>query len=218
MVDGILSLNPDVVVLTEFVPGKSRDQFIKDLVNAGLVHIRISNFVPKQNSVFVASKYLLNTGEVKPPCFAPSIQSNFIHLELPTEGIHLIAIRIPDYSKFPRIKREYWDWIIEMAGEFRDINCVMCGDFNTSPEYTKAKCGDRIKMLADLGWNKASPEKGYSYWNPRGYGVQIDHAFINGSLVVEKSEYVTEKNGFCFVGKNSKALSDHAILDFEIKE
>jgi len=180
MVDGIVSLNPDVVILTEFVQGPSRDKFIKSLVNSGLVHVRISNYVPAENNILVASRFIINIGEIKAPGIAPSIPYNFYHIELPTEDIHILAIRIPDYSSFPKIKRDYWDWILDMASQVKDKNCLFCGDLNTSPEYTKAKCGDRIQKLIDLGWKKVSPDTGNTYWNPKGYGVQIDHAFIKG--------------------------------------
>ena len=218
LADGILSLSPDIVILTEFVLAKSRDQFIKDLVNYGLVHIRTSNFVPGENSIFVASNVLLNNGSIKAPLLAPSIPTNFYHLELPTKNLHLIAIRIPDYSKFLKIKRTYWDWLIEMAKSFEADNCLMIGDFNTSPLYAKSRCGDKFQQLADVGWRKVSPETGNSYWTPKGVGVQIDHAFMKGAFDIVKSEFIEKNNDYYFVGRNCQSLSDHAVLCIEIKE
>jgi exonuclease III len=216
MIDGLLSLNPDIIVLTEFVPGASRERFIKDLVDAGLVHIKTPNYVPNQNTIVVASRYQLNVGGILAPAIDPAIPPNFCHLTLPTENLDLIAIRIPDYSKSLKIKREYWDWTLAMASTFNEKRCLLCGDFNTSPQYSRARCGDRIQKLIDLGWVKVSPGNGYSYWNPKGYGVQIDHAFTKGAITVSASEYINEKNGVYFVGKKGEELSDHAVLSIDI--
>jgi len=99
----------------------------------------------------------------------------------------------------------------------KDRPFVIIGDFNTDPKYPRSRCGDRIKRLADDGWQLASPPDGFSFWNLNGHAVRIDHAFVSELLGVERSAYVTKSDGHVFGGKEPGALADHAALAIDIK-
>lgn len=41
---------------------------------------------------------------------------------------------------------------------------MIMGDFNTDPDTSQAKCGDRMNQLKDNGWQHSIPISGASYW------------------------------------------------------
>jgi hypothetical protein len=217
LANAIASLEPDVVVLTEFVPGTTREKFKSDLAELGFGFILLSQLTPKQNHVLIASRTSIELGSIRAPAIAPSIPSNFLHVILRQENLNVIGLRIPDYSKQPSIRRQCWDWIAKMAAEVVDHPTVLIGDFNTDASYPPSRCGDRIQQLIDSNWQHPIPPQGHSYWTPKGHGVCIDHAFVSKHFKVKDVRFITEYAGHVFVGKDKGGLSDHAVLIINIE-
>jgi len=218
MAAGIASLAPDVVILTEYVPGPSHESFMGALASQGFTQMMMSSFTPKENHVFMASRTPLVPGTIQGPPIAPSVPSNVLHAYLENADLNILGMRVPDYSKQPAIRRSCWDWIEETANEIKDKPFVMLGDFNVDPSYPPSKCGDRIGNLVAAGWQHALPPAGVSYLPVRGgEGKRLDHAFVSQHFNVLSSQYVWERNKFVFAGKRSDAMSDHAALLVEIK-
>lgn len=91
------------------------------------------------------------------------------------------------------------------------------GDFNTDPNDSEAKCGDRINKLVDEGWQHAMPTSGASYWVVKnGIGKRLDHAFISRHFDILTTEHISESGSYVFAGKKSEAMSDHTVLLIEI--
>jgi endonuclease/exonuclease/phosphatase family metal-dependent hydrolase len=218
MAEAITSLAPDVIVLTEYVPGPSRERFLTDLASCGLKHKRESAYVKGQNHVLIASRSTLESGDLRAPEIAPAVPSNVLHVRLPDDGLEVLGLRIPDYGKQPVIRSLCWDWITATAKAAMNRPFVLLGDFNTDPKYSRARCGHRIAELVVEGWRHAVPPEGEgaSYWTPRGHGVRIDHAFMSQHFKVHAARYVAEAGRYLFAGKGRGALSDHAALLVEI--
>jgi endonuclease/exonuclease/phosphatase family metal-dependent hydrolase len=149
MVPAIASLNPDVVVLTEYVTGPTRDVFIRDLADSGLSEICTSKYVQGHNGVLIASRTAIWRGAIRAPEIAPAVPPNVLHVKLPELGIDILGIRSPDFSRALSSKRETWDWIQRTANKLRLRPSIILGDFNTDPSYSVARCGDRIRQLTD---------------------------------------------------------------------
>jgi len=95
---------------------------------------------------------------------------------------------------------------------------VILGDFNTDPSYPPGKCGDRIRNLANTGWQLAAPPADVSYWPVAGGAEKrLDHAFISKHFTVLGAEYIWESDRYIFAGKTPGAMSDHAVLMMEIE-
>lgn len=216
LLEAVNSLCVDVLVLTEYVPGTTHGKFLTDLASIGLEYICVSSYTQKENHILIASKNKLKEGSIIAPRIAPSVPSNVLHVYHTISSIDILGIRIPDYSKQPDIKRKCWDWILKIANEVRDRPFILLGDFNTDPNYSKAKCGDRIESLVQMGWQHAKPLVGSSYWTPRGTGVCIDHAFVSKHFIVLNAEYVIEHSGYIFSGNGQTTLSDHAGLLIDV--
>ncbi len=216
MVEAIVSLAPDVIVLTEYVHGPSRDSFLAKLAKHGFGHWCVSDPRPQENQVLIAARTDLERGPIRAPEIDRSMPSNVLHVHLPQNGVEILGLRVPDYSKDAKTKRACWDWILETAASMQDRPFVIIGDFNTDPKYSRSRCGDRIKRLVDEGWQLASPPDGSSFWTLKGDAVRIDHAFVSKLLAVERASYATKLDRYVFVGKEPGALSDHAALSVDI--
>jgi len=145
MTEAIVSLGPDVIVLTEYVHGPSRDLFLARLADHGFCNSLVSACRPKENHVLIAARSALEHGTIRAPEIGASLPSNALHVRLPDEGVEILGLRVPDYSQ-PKMKRVCWDWIIETAAAVKDLPFAMIGDFNTDPKYPPSRCGDRINL------------------------------------------------------------------------
>ncbi|KKG14874.1 hypothetical protein EO98_03805 [Methanosarcina sp. 2.H.T.1A.6] len=216
MAKAIASLTPDVIVLTEYVPGSSHQRFIEQLDSYGFTHHVISKRALKENQVFIVANTTLESGNILAPTnIEKSVPSNALHVRLPQKDLDILGLRVP-INKL-KIKRKNWDWIMTIAAEHRDRPFVIIGDFNTDPEYQPSKCGDRISQLVDEGWQHAMPKSGASYWDIKtGNGKRLDHAFISRHFDVLGAKYITSSGSYVFAGNKSEAMSDHAVLLIEI--
>jgi endonuclease/exonuclease/phosphatase family metal-dependent hydrolase len=218
LADAIASLEPDVIVLNEYVHGDSRYPFLEQLAERGFPHWQVSRVTPlRENHVLIAARNAVELGSIQAPGIEKSIPSNFPHAILPQDGCEVLGLRIPDYSSHPKTKRACWNWIIETAASVKDHPFVLIGDFNTDPDDPDALCRDCIGKLTDGGWQMASPKEGASYWTINGNPRRLDHAFVSQQSTVLESRYVSDLGALGSIGRSKDALSDHAILLIEIR-
>jgi endonuclease/exonuclease/phosphatase family metal-dependent hydrolase len=219
LVEAIASLNPDVIVLNEYVHRDTRRQFFDQLTEHDLRYQLVSHVTPHgENHVLIASRSPIELGSIRAPGIEKSIPSNFLHVRLPQDGCEILGLRIPDYSKQPKMKRTCWDWIIEMAATAKDRPFVMIGDFNTDPEEPSTLCRACVGKLTDDGWKLATPKQGASWWSVNGKPFRIDHAFVSRHLNVLESRYVAGFGELGSIGNDEHSLSDHAPLLIEIEQ
>lgn len=215
--EALVALAPDVVVLTEYVAHESHASFFALLAGHGLPHVLVSEFVAANNRVLIAGRWKFEAGSIRAPALNEAMPSNALHAGIPTLGISMLGLRMPDFSKLPATRRAWWDWLERTAADVADRPFLIAGDFNTDTSYPKARCGDRPGRLVQAGWQHASPADGSSYFTLRGEGKRIDHAFFSKHFTVRESRYVTDSAGHRLIGKPADALSDHAalVIDFE---
>jgi endonuclease/exonuclease/phosphatase family metal-dependent hydrolase len=216
LVDALAALEADLVVLTEYVHGPTRASFIDALSAAGLGHHVSSVLAPGEYLVLIAARAPLERGDIVAPPIAASVPSNALHVRSATLGVDVLGMRLPDYSRKPALRRACWDWILETANAARNRPFVILGDLNTDPAYPRARCGDRLGMLVERGWQHALPAEGDSYWGPGGAARRLDHAFVTPHFAVTAARYVTTVDGHQLGGRGPLALSDHAALLIDI--
>lgn len=218
MAEALCSLLPDIIVLTEYVPGPSHENFVTELKSSGrLKHILMSAFKPGENHVLIAARTTMVPGSIKGPSIAPSVPSNCLHVRLQADGLDVLGLRVPDYSKQPRIRQACWDWIESTAKSIIQQPSIILGDFNTDPNYPAGRCGNRIGDLIAAGWQHALPDSGVSYIPAAGgKGRRLDHAFVSPHYHIYRADYIWESSNYTFAGKKGDAMSDHAALIVEI--
>lgn len=215
--EAIGALGPDLMVLTEYVRGPSHDSFIARLFDLGMSNVLMSPEVQGENSLLIACRRRVVPGEIIAPPIAPSVPYNFLHVELPEDDLQVIGIRVPDYSRKPRIRRACWDWLGSVAGEVISSPTIIIGDLNSDPSYPKSHCGDRFAKLVEGGWQLALPADGASFWTPSNHAVRLDHAFISPHNRVISTRYVADISGLVLANKRKPSLPDHAALEIEIE-
>lgn len=228
MAEAIDSLKPDVVVLTEFVDGISREIFKSELNSLGF-NYKISHG-PKdqnhiQNHILIASRTPLVDGNIhvspsepavppNEPLIPLSFHSNVLHVKLPDKGFEILGLRVPMPLKSAN-RRACWEWIMATAKENCGRPFVIMGDFNIDRKYSPVKCGKRFDQLADIGMHHvaAIPLKDVSYFPPSsGEGTRIDHAFLSRHFINPTAQYRAESGQYLFAGNKPGAMSDHAVL------
>jgi endonuclease/exonuclease/phosphatase family metal-dependent hydrolase len=225
MAEALASLSPDVIVLTEYVPGKLHNKFTSDLKPLGF-EWRISQPSPtirRQNQVLIASRTPLAAGDIQAPLISPAFPSNVLHVRVPEKGFEVLGLRVP-MPLNPEIRHKYWNWIAETAQQHTDRPTIILGDLNNDTGARGPEGGVRFNQLKEGGWYRA-PASGKSYWSKDGtVESRLDHALFSQHFVIGKTEYITESGRFVFANTqpanfNPKAMSDHAILlvEFDIK-
>ena len=106
---GILSLNPDVVVLTEYVEGSDHSKLCDSLEAGGLPVQFRSQKVEGQNQVFVASRFVATVGLLAPPNDLYPAASNWLHVRIAGPSLEIVGMRVPCYD-LANQRRSYWDW------------------------------------------------------------------------------------------------------------
>jgi endonuclease/exonuclease/phosphatase family metal-dependent hydrolase len=236
MATAIASLEPDFVVLTEFVDGFSRRNFFAELQKFGFTYYISKGHDDKvpdgQNHILIAAKSPLIDGNIKAQVLkvtnfkgkdqeTTALPSNVFHVKVPKMDFDILGIRIPDYSKQPVLRKACWNWLLETAANIKDKPFVIMGDFNADPDPRKSpayfsKC---LEQLVKDKWQDASPKEGGSYWTIRG-GMEkkLDHIFLSTHFSFRNPEYRTESGQYIFT-KKPGAMSDHAVLvvDAELK-
>lgn len=214
--EALIALEPDWLVLTEYVAHDSHTAFIDRLADFGIRYACVSDDAPRQNRVVIASRWEIHPGTIR-LAIDEAVPSNVLHVVAPTCGMEAFGLRLPDYSKRPAIRRAWWTWLAATAGTAVDRPFILAGDFNTDASYPKARCGERLEQLAQSGWQHAAPADGASYVTLMGLERRIDHAFVSRHFRVAEARYVTESAGHPLIGKPAEALSDHAALLIDVE-
>lgn len=206
----ILSAEPDVVVLTEYVEGADHRQFVDDLKAGGLAFFQKTDYTPKENQILIASRESLVRGNISAPGIYSSVPQNVLHVR--QNGVDILGFRMPSGKAFDRpYKRSTWDWLLGAATQLGNKPAIVVGDFNTAPGDTDGYCGDCLEKMAEIGWSRAA-STGYS-WKGRGVERQIDHIFTSPSLTLLDAEYKWNFQELVPDAASGKVgIPDHAML------
>ena len=231
MSGALASLDADIVVLTEYVPDPKYDiQFQKDLKLSGFSEVLISDHYGPENDVhnriLIASRMPMNKGAIKAPTdIIDGVPNNIFHVFIPEMGLGILGLRMPLPMEAGK-KKDWWDWVTEVAEENRNHPFIILGDFNTEPTTKGPDGGVRLLNLEENGWQHASPVTGASWWVRRDdivYEHRLDHAFFSNHFTIRDPKYITEHGEYVFVKKPGElkpnAMSDHAVLlvDVDLK-
>ncbi len=215
--EAVKLLSPDVLVLNEYVHGKSRTEMMAGLAQLGLGTIHVSDQVAGQNQVLIASQAGFAVGDDLPgPTTTPAATSNFLHVIGP--DIEIVGMRAPAYKQ-PEQLAEYWQEIEMLITRTATRRVVFIGDMNCNPERVQFPGGRVLKRLHEAGWHVPSPDGEWSFISKNGTTTaRIDHVIASPMFTNVTAEYVICINGIILAGKTSdNAISDHAALVVEVE-
>ena len=189
LIDALVGLEPDVLVLNEYVEAWPREDLNFALDDADLRHRAVSETREYDkgrwhNQVLVASREPIELGEVPRNHFDGSAASNYLRVR--TADLDITGLRAPAYVR-AKDWYAYWRWLAEVHG-----GDLLIGDVNCDLDRNKAR--DRVlRELAETGdWQIANPEGVWSYISPRGHTSRVDHALFRGPLTFKSARYVSE--------------------------
>ena len=213
----ILSLNPDVVVLTEYVEGRGHSSLLTELSKVGISTEFHTPFQPGHNQVLVVSRSTSSLGTFVPPMALGHAASNCVHAQFVSPFLNLIGMRVPMYKSSSE-SRSYWDWFGPAVGPLLNSRTVIIGDLNTDPQRSKSRGFEDLKRLVASGWQLPNPVGEWSYISTRGTTSRLDHALVSPAVSAVRAEYIASAHGFAFAGSGNSYLSDHAPLILDIAD
>ncbi len=232
MAEALATISPDIIVLTEYVPGDLDGKFSTDLKETGFERkISEGQELPdRKNQVLIASRMRINKEILTPP---PEIYQhapwNILHVTIPELDLGVLGLRMPVRMSAHQ-KKTWWEWVIGIAETNRAHPFMFLGDFNTDESSGGPNGWQRVESLKKTGWGFARPSEGTSYWSYGRNGVitpfRIDYAFFSQKITVLKSRYRTESGTWHFtknpelastMNHGVKPMSDHAMLEIEFK-
>ena len=213
LLPALLRLQPDMVLLNEFVDGPSRTSLREGLFAIGLEFTAVSTRVDRHNQVFIASRWPLSPGRLHGPDVAGGAgRSNFLHVLVPGKDFEVVGIRAPMY-KTTSETAEYWQKLKPIVQGTRESSIVWIGDLNSDPDLPRKRGGATLRELESEGWQIPRPTGPWSFYK----GTKIDFALISESVEVRSAEYVIEIGDETLAsGDRSTAVSDHAALVVEV--
>lgn len=223
MANALNALEPDIIILTEYVPGASRKRFLDELAASELRYVCCSRLTPGQNHVIVVSRFPVAPGQLLASPTHPSDPPNTLHVTFPENGFQLLGLRVPVYDRphngisKPELKRNFCEWVTDAASILKEYPTIILGDFNTDPSDSKGKCGDIFRRMEETGWKHVMPSEGWSFL-PKGENLRrIDHAFVTNHFEIQETRYVAQAGGAFFAGNEPGAMSDHALLQVKLE-
>jgi exonuclease III len=186
----LVDLAPDVVVLTEFRPGRG-GQLRAILADHGVTHHLCSSNEPSKNAVLLASRWPLLPlplpdipDHLRPRLLAASLS----HPELPMD---LLGLHIPDDSN-PTGKAHVWRAVLDFARPRSSHPCIIAGDTNSGRHRTDDPAS-RLKGLTSLGilatlgfadlWRDRHPDAREASWSsPNHDAARIDAVYASRPL------------------------------------
>lgn len=212
LIDAIECLNPDVLVLNEFVDGPTRQTLYHGLERLGLSSRLLSERVGRHNQVLVASRRPLFPGLMRGPNMPGGAgASNFLHVHL--EGLELVGLRVPAYKSSVE-RHGYWTLLSEQITQTEDRRIVWIGDLNADPDKPRYIGGRFLRELENSGWQLPRPSGPWSFVK----GSRIDQALVAKDIPLVSARYVTDINGQPVASSiPGEGISDHAALEIHIQ-
>ena len=184
IVNFLSRFSADVIVLTEYKENSNAPTFKTRLFELGYKWQASSSIVPKENSVFLASR-------------SPFI-SNSQYGALGSHAHRLLSARFPRFNLigvyFPQneAKRPVFDFLQNQWPGLLGESGLVIGDFNTGkPNLDEAgntfACADCFSALGESGlvdsWRSRNPEaREFSWVSAAKNGFRIDHIFCTALL------------------------------------
>ena len=218
-VDAVKALEPDVLVLNEYVHSESPTKMFEDPLVLGFTRFSVSPHIPGQNQVLLASRSPHAIGDLTAPTTTPAATSNFLHVSV--SGIEVVGMRAPAYPKRPELEA-YWKEMEQLIAGSISRRILFIGDMNCAPERPRMPGGQVMNRLLKAGWAIPTPVGDWSYISKNGdSSSRIDHAICGPHFPKATASYKTRIGDIVLAGSFAdKAISDHAalVLDLELGE
>ncbi len=216
----IADVAADILVLTEYVPGKDVPRISEYLAVQGAADVSVSDDQGSgDNRILIASKEHHVTGPIPQPDIGlESAFANFLSGTI-ASGVIVVGFRMPEYSKTPASFAVLWDWLFAALAALRGRDLVLLGDLNTDFERARDRQYRLLERFTDVGLSLVPVAEGVSYQGKNSAGSRLDHAFVGGNLQGVSATYEWGAINAAHPGCRgcNHGVPDHAMLVAEIE-
>ena len=179
----LVGLKADLVVLTEYVPGREDRPLSEVLAAGGAASVSVSDDRGTgDNRILIATKERHRLGPIpQPELDLESAHANFLSVTLES-GVVVVGFRMPEYSKTPGGFARLWDWLFDALAPYRGRDLILAGDLNADFVRSRDRKLRLAERFADVGLQLVPVADGVSYRGRSGPGTRIDHVFVGGAL------------------------------------
>jgi exodeoxyribonuclease-3 len=217
LVSHLVSLDADLLVLTEFKSGPLGDELATLLCQAGYPHLEKSDPPPYRLGTAMVARCPVTPATLP---IAPA-QSGLVEPWRST-GVHVEGIDVFGcYFPLNEAKAHYWNWILANAQDLRDRDVLVVGDFNTGRKYVDEAgdtfvCQEQHAALEALGfvdtWRAAYPKgRDYTWYSSAGNGFRLDYVWASASVAGRVSRVWHDHE------PRLKLASDHSAVVAELR-
>lgn len=216
-IEAVTSLAQDVLILNENVHGASREGLVADLAELGFSSCSVSNPVPKQNQVLMASRVPQIPGDLYAPRTTPAATANFLHVLLPSCELEVVGMRAPAYRDRTQLE-PYWREVEDLVLSAARRRILFVGNLNCDPGRRRNREDVSFRGWAE-GRHVPSPCGDWSFISKSGQRFsRIDHAICSPLLRPPAARYTPRINGLVLASSTSDlASSDHAPLVLDVE-
>lgn len=216
----LVGLKADVVVLTEYVPGREDRPLPEVLAAGGAASVSVSDDRGTgDNRILIATKERHRSGPIpQPELDLESAHANFLSVTLDS-GVVVVGFRMPEYSKTPGGFARLWDWLFDALAPYRGRDLILAGDLNADFVRSRDRKLRLAERFADVGLQLVPVAEGVSYRGRSGPGTRIDHVFVGGSLRSASGAYsweaIDREHPAC--AGCSHGVPDHALVQANVE-
>lgn len=215
-ITALATLEPDIVILTERLPGPARRSFLSSLAGLGLTHQLAPTPMPRGGQVVIASRLELVPGLLEACETGNHAPSNMLHAYTPSGVLDVLGLRSPDSASRPEQRRAGWEWLARAARSLKHRRAILIGDFSICANGEQTDGIDHLRSLTDAGWKHAVPSGGGGYPAVNGDSGSLDHAFLSPSIQQIDTRYALTAAGFRLTGTR-QPLSDQPVLIVDLQ-
>jgi hypothetical protein len=216
VITALATLEPDIVILTERLPGPARRSFLASLAGLGLTHQLAPTPVQRGDHVLIASRLDLVPGSMRAHTACDDLPSNMLHAYAPTGALDVVGLRSADPGSRPATRRARWESLFRAARTLRHRRAILIGDFDVDAGDAQADGIDHLRQLTDAGWRHAVPTGGSGYPTARADEGKLDHAFLSPSMQQIDARYTLAVAGFRLTG-TKESLSAQPVLVVDLQ-
>ena len=207
----LVSLSPDVAVITEYRNGPAGAKIKNVLELAGLPYFSSVSTPAKLNTVLLCSRTpfeerrLDSLGDEAHRCSWARVQ-----------GRNILGFYFPQN----REKAKVFDAICALDPSVLEEQSLLIGDFNTGRHFLDERektfyCAEYFDRLQDLGWidawrSRNEEAREFSWFSNVGNGFRLDHAFASSGLNKRIESVVHNHN------VREAGLSDHSAMIVDV--
>jgi hypothetical protein len=216
VITALAALEPDVVILTERLPGPARQSFLSSLAGLGLTHQLAPTPEQHGDHVLIASRLKLVPGLLKARAARDDLPPNMLHAYAPTGVLDVLGLKSPHAGSRPTARRASWERLVRVATTLKHRRAILIGDFDIDAHDGRADGIDHLQQLTDAGWKHAVPTDGGGYPTASGDAGRLDHAFLSPSIQQVDARYALAAAGFRLTGaKESPSTQPVLVVDLQ---